>query len=152
MTTKSVIELLDTLEALVVRSSTVPLTDKKVVAEAEILGVLQQIRAALPRELVEAQRLRLEAERLHRGAQDDARQIVLEAQATARRLVDESAVLKEVERRGQDLLGQTEKEVRTIRQGADAYAKEVLDDLEQSVLRVLEAIRKGRALLKAGRE
>jgi len=149
---KSVIELLDTLEALVVRSSTLPLTDKKVVAEAEILGVLQQIRAALPRELVEAQRLRLEAERVHRSAQDEARQIVLEAQATARRLVDESTVLKEVERRGQDLLGQTEKELRTIRQGADEYAKEVLDGLEQNVLRILEAIRKGRALLKAGRE
>ncbi len=148
---KSVIELLDALEALVVRSSTLPLTDKKVVAEAEILGVLQQIRAALPRELVEAQRLRLEAERLHRAAQDDARQTVLEAQTTARRLADESSVLKEVERRGQDLLAQAAKDARSIREGADAYAKEVLAELEESVLRILDAIRKGRALLKAGK-
>ncbi len=149
---KSVIELLDMLEALVVRSSTLPLTDKKVVAEAEILGVLQQIRSALPRELVEAQRLRLEAERVHRTAQDDARQIVLDAQGTARRLVDESTVLKEVERRGQDLLAQTEKDARIIREGADAYAKEVLGELEENVLRILDAIRKGRALLKADKE
>ncbi len=146
------IELLDQLEAVVIRSSPLPLTDKKVVDQEEILGVLQLIRAALPRELVEAQRLRLEAERLHRRVQDDARQIVLEAQATARRLVDESAVLKEVERRGQDLLARTEEDARNIRAGADAYVREVLQDLEASLLRILEAIRKGRALLKADKE
>ncbi len=145
---KSVIALLDELEALVLRSSSLPLTDKKFVNEAEILGVLQMIRAALPRELVEAQRLRLEAERLHRSAQDDARQIVLEAQTTARRLVESSAVLKEVERRGQDLLAQSEKDARAIREGADIYARQVLEELEQRVLRILEAIRKGRVLLK----
>ncbi len=149
---RSVIELLDQLEAVVIRSSPLPLTDKKVVDQEEILGVLQLIRAALPRELVEAQRLRLEAERLHRRVQDDARQIVLEAQATARRLVDESAVLKEVERRGQDLLARTEEDARNIRAGADAYVREVLQDLEASLLRILEAIRKGRALLKADKE
>lgn len=32
--------------------------------------------------------------------------------------------------------------------GADAYASQVLGDLEQGVLRVLEAIRKGQQLLK----
>ncbi len=149
---KSVIELLDELEALIVRSSALPLTDKKVIQEAEVLGVLQLIRAALPRDLVEAQRLRLEAERLHRSAQDDARQIVLEAQTTARRLVDESAVLKVVERRAQDLMAQTERDAQAIRDGADGYARQVLEELEESVVRILEAIRKGRALLKAGRE
>ncbi len=152
MPMKSVIELLDALEALVVRSSTLPLTDKKVVAETEILGVLSQIRTALPRELVEAQRLRLEAERLHRVAQDHARQIVLDAEETARRLVEESNVLKEVERRGQDLLAVTQKDARSIRTGAEAYANQVLSELEERVLRVLEAIRKGRALLKADKE
>lgn len=146
---RSVIELLDALETLVVRSSTLPLTDKKVVVEAEILGVLQQIRAALPRELVEAQRLRLEAERLHRSAQDEARRIVMDAEETARRLVDQSAVLKEVEHRGQDLLTQAKHDAHAIHSGADAYATQVLGELEANVLRILDAIRKGRALLKA---
>lgn len=149
---KSVIALLDALESLIVGSPTLPLTDKKVLAEAELLGVLQQIRSALPRELVEAQRLRLEAERLHRAAQDNARQIILDAQETARHLVDENTVLKEVERRGQDMLAVTQKDARVVRSGADAYAKQVLGELEERVLHILEAIRKGRAFLKADKE
>lgn len=141
-------ELLDRLEALLGRSAALPLTDKKVVAERELLGLIQLIRAALPRELREAQRLRGEAERLHRSAQDEARRIVLDAQVTAQRLVDQSAVLKEVEQRGQDLLAHAEKDARDVRQGADAYARTVLADLEEHVLRILEVIRKGRELLK----
>lgn len=90
----------------------------------EALGLLRMIRAALPGELAEAHRLRLEAERVQRQAQDEARRIVLEAQATAQR------------------------EAREVRDGADAYAAKVLVELEANMLRVLEAIRKGRRLLK----
>lgn len=141
-------DLLDRLEGLLQRSAAVPLTDKKVVAERELLGLVQMIRAALPGELREAHRLRTDAEALHRTAQDEARRIVLEAQATARRLVDDSAALKDADRRGHELLTRAGHEARGVREGADAYAGKVLADLEDSLLRILEAVRNGRRLLK----
>lgn len=141
-------DLLARLEALLTRSANLPLTDKKVVNEREALGIVQMIRAALPAELQEAHRLRQEAERLHRQAHDEARRIVMAAQDTTRQLVDASAIAKAAEQRSQDLLARTERDAQAIQEGADAYAGQVLADLEDRVIRILEAIRKGRELLK----
>ncbi len=120
--TTSVLELLGRLEALLRGTGGGP--GRKPLDVDEALGLLRMIRAALPGELAEAHRLRLEAERVQRQAQDEARRIVLEAQATAQR------------------------QAREVRDGADAYAAKVLVELEANMLRVLEAIRKGRRLLK----
>jgi len=146
----SVLELLGRLEALFQRGASLPLTDKKVVDERAALGMVQMIRAALPAELREAHRMRQEAERMLQAAQEEARRIVLEAQATARRLVDAHAIATAAAQRGEDLLAQAERDARGIREGADAYAARVLADLEQSVARILETIRRGRELLKGG--
>ncbi len=114
----------------------------------EALDLVRMIHDALPGELREAQRMREEAERVLQAAQDEARRIVTEAQATARHLVEEHALAKEATRRGQDLLTRAEHDAQAVRDGADAYAGRVLADLEERVMRVLEAIRRGRELLK----
>jgi len=145
---ESVFELLARLETLLQRSTAVPLTDKKVVDQREALGVLEMIRGVLPAQLREADARADEAERLLRAAQDDARRIVLEAQATARRLVEDHALLAEAARRSEDLLARAARDAQAVREGADAYAAGVLADLEESVRRVLEAIRRGREMLK----
>ena len=111
----------------------------------EALGLVRMIRRALPAELSEVNRLRAEAERIHRHAQDEARRIVLEAQATARRRTDAAP---QTITAGQDHLADAQRKAKEIREGANAYATQVLGDLEQSILRVLEAIRKGKQLLK----
>lgn len=144
----SVLELLNRMEALLARRTSRPPGDKKMVDDREALGTLQMIRAALPAELREAHRLRAEAERVLRAAQDEARRIVLEAQATARQHVEEHAIARDAARRGEDVLARAEQDARSIREGADAYAARVLGDLEQGVARILQTIRRGRELLK----
>jgi hypothetical protein len=111
----------------------------------EALGLVRMIRRALPAELSEVHRVRAEAERIHRHAQDEARRIVLEAQATARRRTD---VAPQPITTGQDHLADAQRKAKEIREGADTYAAQVLGELEGSILRVLEAIRKGKQLLK----
>ncbi|MDQ7829139.1 MAG: hypothetical protein QN122_11245 [Armatimonadota bacterium] len=144
----TILALLDRLEAILTRGGHVPLTDKKVIDEREALGILRMIRAQLPQELHRAQRLRQEAEELHRRAADEARRIVLEAERHARRLVEESAVLAEAEQARAHLLAEAEAEAARIRTGADAYAAGVLADLEEQVLRILGTIQRGRAALR----
>lgn len=144
MPTTSVVDLLTRLEALLrgVEMTVGPRSPKI----EEALGLVRMIRGALPVELGEVNRLRAEAERIHRHAQDEARRIVLEAQATARRRAD--AVARPTSPRGQDHLADAQRKAKEIRDGADAYATQVLSDLEEGILRVLEAIRKGKQLLK----
>jgi hypothetical protein len=144
--TTSVLELLTRLEALLRGGGGRP--GQRPPDGQEALGLVGMIRAALPAELSHGHRLRLEAEQIHRRAQDEARRIVLEAQATAQRRVDHGAIAPETGTRSQQQLAQAHREAREIRDGADAYAAKVLNDLEHSILRVLEAIRKGKQLLK----
>ncbi len=144
--TTSVLELLARLEALLRGMGVRP--DQRSRDGEEALGLLRMIRAALPAELNDVHRVRLEAERIHRQAQDEARRIVLEAQATARRRIDHGAIAPDTGTRGQPQVAQAHHEAQEIRAGADAYAAKVLGDLEDSILRVLEAIRKGKLLLK----
>jgi len=149
---ESVMELLDRLEGLIERSAAVPLTDKKMVDADAVLGLVEMIRSALPLDLHEAHRLREEMETRHRGAQDEARTIVEDSRATARRMVEHSEVLHEIRRRAEDLLAQAQSDARATREGADAYARQALDELEGHVVRILAAIRKGRDLLQRGGE
>ncbi|HEV8353627.1 MAG TPA: hypothetical protein VGR24_05455 [bacterium] len=149
---ESVMELLDRLEGLIERSAAVPLTDKKMVDAEAVLGLLEMIRSVLPLDLHEAHRLREEMEARHRGAQDDARTIVEESRTTARKMIEQSEVLREIRRRAEDLLAQAQSDARATREGADAYARQALDELEGHVVRILEAIRKGRDVLQRGGE
>lgn len=144
----SVVDLLNRLEALLQRGSSVVRSNKDAHAQREALGMVHMIRAALPVELREAARLRAEAERVLQAAQDEARRIVLEAQTTARQHAEEHVIARDAVQRGEDLLARAERDARSIREGADAYAARVLGDLEQSVARILETIRRGRELLK----
>ncbi len=95
----------------------------------EALGLVRMIRRSLPAELNEVNRLRAEAERIHRHAQDEARRIVLEAQGTARRGTD--AIAPQTMTSGQDHLADAQRKAKEIREGADACATQVLGELEE---------------------
>lgn len=146
----SVMELLDRLEELVARSAAVPLTEKKMVDAAAAIGLIGMIRTALPLDLHDAHRLREELEARHRDAQDEARRIVEEAQATVRTMVEHSEVMREIRRRAEDLLEQARSDAGATRDGADAYARQVLDELEARLVRILDAVRRGRDVLQRG--
>lgn len=144
MPSTSVMDLLSRLETLL-RGVDIKAGSRSPKTE-EALGLVRMIRGALPAELSEFNRLRAEAERIDRHAQDEARRIVLEAQATARRQTN--AIAPQTMTSGRDHLADAQRKAKEIREGADAYATQVLGELEEIILRVLEAIRKGKQLLK----
>lgn len=144
----SVLELVDRLEQLLLRAAQVPLTEKRMVDEREVRALLQMIRSHLPHDLREAHRMRAEAERILSRAQEEARGIVLRAQEQALQLMAEHEVARLAERKAEEILNAARAVAEETRRGADEYARQVLDDLEQGVLRVLMSIRKGKQLLE----
>ncbi|MCS7172606.1 MAG: hypothetical protein N0A24_04235 [Armatimonadetes bacterium] len=147
---ETVWELLDRLEHLL--STRPSLWERRGLDEKEVRTLLQMIRARLPRELQEAQRMRAEAEQLLLRAQEEARGIVLRAQEHALRLSGEHEVVKLAQRQAEEILHAAQLAAEETRRGADAYARQVLDDLEQGVLRVLLSIRKGKQMLEDRKE
>ncbi|MFN3285581.1 MAG: hypothetical protein ACK45F_04810 [bacterium] len=148
----SVFELLDRLEALLSRAGTVPWTDKRIVDEREVRSLLEMVRARLPAELAEAHRLRTAAEEVLQRAQEQARRIVTEAQEELAHRVDEHEVVRHARTKAEEILERARREADETRRGAEEYARQVLDDLEQGVLRVLLSIRKGKEILDRRRE
>lgn len=141
---------MDHLEHLL--SSRSSLRERRGVDEREVRTLVQMIRTRLPRELQEVQRMRSEAEQLLLRAQEEAREIVLRAQEHALRLSGEHEVVKLAQRRAEEILNAAQLAAEETRRGADAYARQVLDDLEQGVLRVLLSIRKGKQMLEDRKE
>ncbi len=140
---ESVIALLDRLESLLAPGRG---GGARRPEAAEALAVLRMIRAALPAELHHAQRLREEAETLHRRAADEARRMILDAEALARRQYEEGPHSELVLRRTH-MVEEAQAEADQIRRGADEYAARVLAALQAHLERVLGAIQRGKTML-----
>lgn len=141
---ESALEVLDRLERVLRRHAERLPADQRAALEQEVLGLLRMVRTALPKELHHAQWLLQEAESALARAREEARRLILDAQAHARSLTD-------VHHRGvgsPSPLDDVRREADRVRRGADEYAAQVLQRLEVEVERVLAAIHRGQQMLK----
>ena len=141
---ESALEVLDRLERVLRRHAERLPADQRAALEQEVLGLLKMVRTALPKELHRAQWLLQESESALARAREEARRLILDAQAHARSLTD-------AQHRGEGSplpLDDVRREADRVRRGADEYAAQVLQRLEAEVERVLAAIHRGQQVLK----
>jgi hypothetical protein len=128
-----VLVLLDRLEELVGVGRRMPFSTRVMVEEEEFLGLLDQIRAAVPREIRQAQRVVEERSAIITGAQQEAAKILDLARNQAEYIVSEQGVLNEARQRGEDILRQVEAERRRSMGQIDEYALQQLGEVEEAV-------------------
>lgn len=144
---ETVLELLDRAESVLRRHLGRLPADRRQAIEDEVLGLFRMVRAALPRELHQASRLMEEAELALARSREEARRIVLDAQAHARSLAESGATRgRPLERTV--LIEEAEREADRIRRGADEYAAAVLARLEAEMEKLLAVIRRGQEVLR----
>lgn len=90
------------------------------------------MRVAVPEELKQARRVVSEQERL-----------LSEAQAHVQQVLEEQGLMAAVEAERARLIEQAERDAQTTRAGADDYARQVLEDLEQRLTRLTASVQKG---------
>ena len=135
----------------------------------ECLMLVSKIRASLPEQVKSADKLTRESERiLHTSRQDaqaeierakregekikeealrEAERILEQASLQQAKMLDESEVLRLANEEAKRLLEHTHEECRNLRRGADQYAGDVLEELEDAVSRVMMTIQNGRQRL-----
>ena len=143
---ESALEVLDRLERVLRRHAERLPADQRAALEQEVLGLLKMARTALPKELHHAQWLLQEAESALARAREEARRLILDAQAHARSLTD--AQHPGEGSSGAVALDDVRREAERVRRGADEYAAQVLQRLEVEVERVLAAIHRGQQVLR----
>jgi hypothetical protein len=123
------------------------LTNNVVVDQNAALGLIDELRVAVPEEVRAAKRINAEGERIIEKAQEEAERIIARAQEQAAFLIDERGLTQAAQAESRRIIERAEADGDEIRRGADEYAVSVLVGLEGDVVKTLQSIKKGIALL-----
>ena len=111
------------------------------------LGLIDELRVAVPEEVRAAKRINSEGERIIEKAQEEAERIVAKAQEQAAFLIDERGLTQAADEESRHIISNAQTDADEIRRGADEYAVSVLVGLEGDVVKTLQSIKKGIAML-----
>lgn len=128
--------MIDELEDALAEGRRVPFSGRLMVDEERILDIIDRMRVAVPEELKHARRIVQERDRL-----------LAEAQERVKQVLQEQGLLSAVEVERQRLLEQAEQEAAQVRAGADEYARQVLEELDQRLEQLLTSVRNGLSTL-----
>jgi hypothetical protein len=135
------------LESLIANGKKLPLTTNVVVDQNAALGLIDELRVAVPEEVRAAKRINAEGERIIEKAQEEAERVVARAQEQAAFLIDERGLTQAADGESRRIIAEAHEDADRIRAGADEYAVGVLEGLEGDVTKTLQSIQKGIALL-----
>jgi hypothetical protein len=125
-------DLIDELEDALAEGRRVPFSGRLMVDEERILDIIDRMRVAVPEELKQARRVIGEQERL-----------LSEARAQVQQTMEEQGMLAAVEAERARLLAEAERDAQAVRAGADDYARQVLEELEQRLARLSASVQNG---------
>jgi hypothetical protein len=135
------------LESMVANGRKLPLTTNVVVDQTAALDLIDELRHAIPEEVQSARRISAEGERIIERAQREAEEIIARAQEQAAFLIEERELTRAAQEESARILEQADQDAEEVRRGADEYAASILITLEGEVVRTLQGIKRGIALL-----
>ena len=124
--------MIDELEDTLAEGRRVPFSGRLMIDEERILDIIDRLRVAVPEEVKQARRVVGEQERL-----------LNEAQARVQQALEEQGLMAAITAERERLIAQAEQEAATIRAGADDYARQVLEELEQRLVRLTTSVQNG---------
>jgi cell division septum initiation protein DivIVA len=146
----SVYRVIDKLEATV-KQGTVLLFGYRVVSEEKILELIEKLRSSLPDEVGRARTIAKNGDQLVREAQQKAQAIVTEASTQQGQLIDDHEIVRRARATADVVLREAEEKAARVRSGADAYAAQVLTDLDVRLSGALGSVKKGIEALAASK-
>ena len=133
-----ILELIDSLEELVVQARRLPVGGNLVVDRKRMLDVIDQMRLAVPAEVRQATQIIEQRDRILQEAQQNAEEILRRADEERQRRLDESPLVREAQERCQQLLLEAETRARQVIAEADATAAAHLSEAEEAATRQLD--------------
>ncbi|MEZ4516652.1 MAG: hypothetical protein R3C44_07370 [Chloroflexota bacterium] len=135
--------LLDRLEEALNESTRVPLSAYLLVNEDKIFSIVDQMRVAVPEEVKRASRVEAEKDRIMAQAKEEADRIRELARQEADELVKRDNIIVAAQQRADHVMDRAARDADGLRQDADVYVVDVLNGLEEDLLRVLNVVRNG---------
>lgn len=143
------LELLEQLEDTVESGMNIPLSGGKCVMDREtVLDLIQEIRLKLPDDIKTAKRITDEKQRILAEAQQEAENIINNAESRIAALVDENEITKKAYEQAEVIISNAKKNAREIRLGTREYADGILNKVEEILEDTLDVIKVNRQELK----
>ena len=140
--------LLDSLEDLIENSKKVPLSEKSIISQEEVLDLIKEIRLKLPDELKQAKWVKEERDRILNEAQKEADDVVKEAENRIISMIDEHEITKKAYDQKAKIIETANEMSREISKGTKEYADSVLAGIEVALQDAMKVIQNNRKELK----
>jgi len=156
-------DTLNQIEDLVASATHLPITEKIIINDNDLIHLVEELRQELPLELERADAIMRERDSIIMTAQQEANNIIKQAQQKAAQLVDENdlvikareksnTVLREAQQREQEIIDRTKQNARELQDNADRYANQVFDQLIAHVTNTFQGVQQAQAGLEQARQ
>ena len=148
-TPEGLTELVDAIVATVEHARAMPMSASVLVNRAEVLSLLDQVKLAMPDQLIRADELLADADEVKKVARAEAERILTGAKERASALVEKEPIVAAAEARAAEIVAQAEAAATTRMREADDYCDRRLGDFEIDLGRISAQVTAGRAKLAA---
>ncbi|WP_030623678.1 ATP synthase F0 subunit B [Streptomyces sclerotialus] len=138
---------LDEIVETVGHARSMPMSASCVVNRAELLAMLEEVRAALPGSLAQAQELLGGREQVVEEARAEAERIIEEAHARRGSLISGTEVARQAQEEADRILAEARREAEEIRAEADDYVDSKLANFEVVLTKTIGSVDRGREKL-----
>ncbi|WP_406480124.1 cell division initiation protein [Streptomyces platensis] len=138
---------LDDIVATVGGARSMPMSASCVVNRAELLALLEEVRAALPGSLAQAQELLGGREQMVEQARAEAERIIETAHAQRGSLISDTEVARQSQEEADRILADARREAEEIRAEADDYVDSKLANFEVVLTKTIGSVDRGREKL-----
>jgi F0F1-type ATP synthase membrane subunit b/b' len=139
--------LIDHLEELVATAKRVPLSNRVMVEEEELLAIVDQLRLSVPQEMKQARRVVQERQKILTEAQVEADKILGVAKERAEYLMNDHGLVNEAKVRSEEILRQAQDKAKRSMGEIDVYALHMLTQLEHVLQENLQQIQQAKEVL-----
>jgi len=122
------------------------------VNENAIFEIIDQMRIHIPEELKQAKRVQQQTDRLVAQAKEEAERIKTQARRESEELLSQNEQVYAAQARHAQIVEDARREAESLRQDAQQYAMQVLQDLEGSLDGSLRLVRNGVKRIQSDRE
>lgn len=143
---------LDQIIEMVESAKSMPLSASVLVNKAEMLSLLDELRAALPDELREAQWVLKDRDEVIDVGRKEAERIIADARTEAARLVSRTEVMQAATKEADRILDEAKENARQMRLEVEDYVDAKLANFEVVLHKTLGAVERGRDKLRGRHE
>ncbi|GGX80854.1 ATP synthase F0 subunit B [Streptomyces hiroshimensis] len=138
---------LDEIVTTVTGARSMPMSASCVVNRAELLALLEELRAGLPGALARAQEVVGDREQLVAEAREEAERIIESARAHRGSLISDTEVARQSQEEADRILAEARREAEEIRAEADDYVDSKLANFEVVLTKTIGSVGRGREKL-----